>query len=59
MKTRSIALELGHDSSEVGEVVSETGFKIINVTLAAIIAGDHLVPSYYRTCCFPSADMTV
>lgn len=50
---------LGHDSGEVGEVVSEIGSKIINVTLAAIIAGDHLVPSYPRTCCFPNAYMTV
>ena len=47
-------LEIEHDSSEVGEAQARQGPAIINVTLAAIIAGDHLVRSYPRTCCFPT-----
>ena len=47
-------LEIEHDSSEVGEAQARQGPAIINVTLAAIIAGDHLVRSYPRTCCLPS-----
>ncbi len=42
-----------HDSSEVGEAVSETGSTIINVTLAAI-AGDHLVHAFVSSDVLPS-----